>query len=261
MLKTNSKKARENIRAYILRNENTAEYCSTPVDTADFSAVAKAIYSDFFRCYNNDYNRRTYPEAEYFARYLLNSKPDYSSYALELALYVKNFVPKSKSEASFSYTLNGKTETVTLNRHYPTLLQLTEEQFANANFAVQSGEIYVLADYVGRVNENDTAPTIKVTKRLSGSMAVGETVTVTIQTEPYCAVYDVVPSCGRLSGSQHGQLVRLFTDKFGKATYKFTVNIEGSYVVECPVAYGLINGRWGIGEKSSIEIGNGNEAM
>lgn len=69
MLKTNSKKARENIRAYILRNENTAEYCSTPVDTADFSAVAKAIYSDFFRCYNNDYNRRTYPEAEYFAEW------------------------------------------------------------------------------------------------------------------------------------------------------------------------------------------------
>ena len=201
------------------------------------------------------------PEAEYFARYLLNSKPDYSSYALELALYVKNFVPKSKSEASFSYTLNGKTETVTLNRHYPTLLQLTEEQFANANFAVQSGEIYVLADYVGRVNENDTAPTIKVTKRLSGSMAVGETVTVTIQTEPYCAVYDVVPSCGRLSGSQHGQLVRLFTDKFGKATYKFTVNIEGSYVVESPAAYDYINGRWGIGERSSIEIGSGNEAM
>ena len=201
------------------------------------------------------------PEAEYFARYLLGTRPDYSSYALELALYVRNFVPRSKGEASFSYTLNGKTETVTLERHRPTLIQLSEDQFAKAGFTTQSGEIYVLADYTGRVTENDTAPTMKVTKRLAGSMAVGEEVTVTIMTEPFCTVYDVVPSCGRRSGSSQGQLVRLFTDKNGKATYKFTVNIEGSYVVECPVAYGLINGRWGIGEKSSIEIGNGNEAM
>ena len=201
------------------------------------------------------------PEAEYFARYLLGSKPEYSSYALELALYVKNFVPRSKGGASFSYTLNGKTETVKLDRHYPTLIQLTEEQFAKAGFAVQSGEIYVLVDYTGRIDENDTVPSVTVTKRLTGSMAVGEEVTVTIQTEPYCAVYDVVPSCGRLSGSQHGQLVRLFADKSGKATYTFTVNIEGSYVVESPVAYDYANGRWGIGEKTSIKIGSGNEAM
>ena len=201
------------------------------------------------------------PEAEYFARHLLGSKPTYSSYALELALYVRNFVPRSKGEASFSYTLNGKTQTVTLDRHYPTWIQLTEDQFAKADFTVHSGEIYVLADYTGRVDENDMAPSITVTKRFTGNMAVGEEVTVTIQTEPYAAVYDVVPSCGRLSGSQSGQLVRFFADKSGRVTYKFTVNIEGSYVVESPVVYDYMNGRWGIGEKTTIKIGSGNEAM
>lgn len=69
MLKTNSKKARENIRAYIMERHNCEEYAPVPADFTQFEAVAAAIYADFYRCYNNDYNRRSYSPGEYFAEW------------------------------------------------------------------------------------------------------------------------------------------------------------------------------------------------
>lgn len=66
MLKTNSKKARENIRAYIMERHNCEEYAAAPADFTTFEAVAAAIYADFYRCYKSDYNRRTYSPAAYF---------------------------------------------------------------------------------------------------------------------------------------------------------------------------------------------------
>lgn len=64
MLKTNSKKARENVIRYIMDHENTLDYTGT--QAADFNEAAAAIYADFFRTYNSDYNRRTYTPAQYF---------------------------------------------------------------------------------------------------------------------------------------------------------------------------------------------------
>ena len=55
MLKTNSKKARENLRAYIMNNENTEEYAETACNT--FEEVAAAIYADFDRVTNIPINR------------------------------------------------------------------------------------------------------------------------------------------------------------------------------------------------------------
>jgi len=54
-LKTNSKRAIENVRAYILDNFNP-EYAENPdVNAEDFNAVAAAVYADFFRVIKNDY--------------------------------------------------------------------------------------------------------------------------------------------------------------------------------------------------------------
>ena len=66
MLKTNSKKTRENIIAYIMDHENTAEY--TGAAPADFAAVAAAIYADFDRVTNTPMNRRT-PLQDRFCEY------------------------------------------------------------------------------------------------------------------------------------------------------------------------------------------------
>ena len=58
MLKTNSKKARENVRAYIMNNNNCEEYAAKPDDFTKFEAVAAAIYADFDRVTNLPINRR-----------------------------------------------------------------------------------------------------------------------------------------------------------------------------------------------------------
>lgn len=199
------------------------------------------------------------PEAEFFARYLVSNDPTYGSYALELAIYTKYYVPKTDSDASFTYKQNGSTVTVDLDKHHPTLLTFTEEQFAGADFTPVSGTVNVIAGYVGRVDENDSAPTISVKKTLSGTAAVGEEMTVTINTSPYCVVYDVIPSCARRSGSQGGQLIRLFTDKEGKATYKFTIHTAGEYVTESPVAYKYSADTWGIGKRDVLKVGGSDE--
>lgn len=68
MLKTNSKKARENIRAYIMERENVAEYAEISKNPT-FEEIAAAIYMDFYRAYNSDYIHRTYLEQDYFAEW------------------------------------------------------------------------------------------------------------------------------------------------------------------------------------------------
>ena len=54
MLRTNSKKAIENIRAYVLENF-VAEYADDTVNPEDFRQVAGAIYADYFRVIKEDY--------------------------------------------------------------------------------------------------------------------------------------------------------------------------------------------------------------
>lgn len=69
MLKTNSKKARENLRAYIMERENVAEYAENISNDPTFEEIAAAIYADFYRVYNSDYVKKTYAPADYFAEW------------------------------------------------------------------------------------------------------------------------------------------------------------------------------------------------
>ena len=69
MLKTNSKKARENVRAYIMERENVAEYAENIAENPTFEEIAAAIYADFYRVYNSDYAKKTYTPADYFAEW------------------------------------------------------------------------------------------------------------------------------------------------------------------------------------------------
>lgn len=199
------------------------------------------------------------PEAETFARYLISVEPQYDSYGLQLVTYLAHYVPKTKGDAVFSYNRNGLTETVKLNRHRPTVITFTEEQLKNADFSVQSGAVYAVACYVGRVTDNPELPTLKVVKRLSGSYTAGKKITVTIQSAPNSIIYDVIPSCGRPAftpGSYYttnGQQIILYTDKEGKASYEFTVSLSGEFVLESAVALDINNGVWGLSERGTIK--------
>ncbi len=200
------------------------------------------------------------PEAEYFARYLISDRTVYSGYALELVIYLENYIPKVEGDAVFTYDLDGETQTVKLDRHHPTYLEFTKAQFENANFKVQSGAVFTISRYIGRVDRNERSPSVKVTKSYEGTFSAGETITVHIHASPDCAVYDVIPSCGRRTGSNGGQLVRLFTDTSGYAHYTFTVSTVGNYVTEPAVVYNYNNDTWGMSARSEITVGDGNDA-
>lgn len=201
------------------------------------------------------------PEAECFARYLISDRTVYSGYALELVIYLENYIPKIEGDAVFTYTLDGETQTVKLDRHHPTSLEFTKDQFENADFKVQSGAVYTISRYIGRVDRNENSPSVKVTKSYEGAFSVGETITVHIHTSPYCSVYDVIPSCGKRTGTNvGGQLVRLYTDIQGNAQYTFTVSTAGNYVVEPTVAYNYADGTWGMSARDEITVGDGNDA-
>lgn len=198
------------------------------------------------------------PEAEYFARYLTNGKPIYDSYSLELMVYLKNYTPKVEGDAVFTYTLNGKTETVTLDRYRGHCIRFGEEQFKNADFKVISGSVYALTRYVGRVSEQNSPSSRSITKSMSGDFTVGGEIKVSIHTDPYASVDDVIPSCGRYIDKpdscfhRSGQRVSLYTDEYGNASYRYRITTEGEYIVESAVVQS--GGLWGETPRKQITV-------
>ena len=194
-------------------------------------------------------------EAEGFARALYSEEPELDSYALQQMIYLEHYVPKTKGNAEFTYKDGDTVKTVKLERHRPTYLRFTKEQFETADFTVTNGDVITVARYIGRADQNDTAPTKSVTKTYSGKFAPGETITVTLHTDEYCVVYDVIPSCGSISGGRdYGRLVKLYTNKNGEASYTFTVNVAGEYVTESPVVRNYRTDEWGIGERGTVTV-------
>ncbi len=195
------------------------------------------------------------PEAEGFARALYSEEPELDSYALQLVVYLEHYVPKTSGNAAFTYKDGGNTNTVKLDRHHPTYISFTKEQFLSADFTVTNGDVVCVARYIGRPDQNDKTPTLKVTKKYSGTFAPGETITVTLHSEANSVIYDVIPSCGRReSRRDYGRLVKLYTDKNGNASYTFTVNVGGEYVTESPVVRNYRTGEWGIGERGTVSV-------
>lgn len=229
----------DNIRAYVSApSDETQEYTKLALITASVLNL---------------------PEAEYFARYLTKGEPVYDSYSLELMTYLKNYTPKVEGRAEFTYKLNGKTETVTLDRFRGKLIRFSEEQFKNADFKVISGSVYALTQYIGRVSEQNKPATLSVTKTMSGKFTVGDEITVTIHTEPYALIDDVIPSCGRYIDKRDscyhrsGQRVSLYADEHGSASYRYRITTEGEYVVESAVAQDWMN-EWGKSERDQITV-------
>ncbi len=200
------------------------------------------------------------PEADYFAKGLshLRYEAQYESYAPEMIIYIKNFVPRSGGEAVFSFTLNGETQTITLDRHRRFYMQFGEEQWNNADFMVVSGEIYTSVDYVGRPDEIQGDESLKVTKTVSGDFSPGGLVKVTITARSFCTIDDVIPSCGRYvelnsDGIRSGQKVTLRTGLGSTVTYYFRIVTEGEYVVESAVAQ-RYDGTWGTSGRKTITV-------
>lgn len=207
------------------------------------------------------------PEADSIARHLIGTTQVYDSFALELMVYLNNYTTKTEGDAVFTYTRNGKSETVTLDRHFGTHITFTEEQFNEANFEVKSGAVYAVANYKGNPTQNDTKPTLSVNKTISGDLTPGGLVTVKITVKGggdefgnnFYTVNDVVPSCARFNDSlrgyvnENGQLLTLHTNQYGIAEYTFRVTTSGKYLLESAAARNY-DGKWGMSEYTTITV-------
>ena len=209
-----------------------------------------------------------HPYADLMTRFLIGSQQVYDSFALELMVYLNHYSADPETDAVFTYNLDGKTETVTLDRHWGTRLKFGKEQFENADFKVTSGEVFVIANYNGHPLQNKTNPTLKVTKEISsdtGTFRPGSLVTVKINVSGsnngynYYTVTDVIPSCGRYDrvdgyyARRNGQLLTLYTNKYGVASYKFRIATSGEYVLESAAARNC-DAQWGTSERTVISV-------
>jgi hypothetical protein len=52
-----------------MERENVAEYAENIAENPTFEEIAAAIYADFYRVYNSDWNHKTYSEQAYFAEW------------------------------------------------------------------------------------------------------------------------------------------------------------------------------------------------
>lgn len=201
------------------------------------------------------------PEADGMARYIVNTVYVYDTAAPELIYYLKHYSTDAASEAAFSYNSGNEQKLVTLDRHLGTCIGFGEEQFKAADFKAVSGNIRTFMNYSGRVTDITAKKNLGVTKTLSadsGGYRPGALVTVNITTsEPYCYVTDIIPSCGRYvdNGSCRcsKQTVTLYTDKDGRAEYKFRIAVSGEFVAEGAYACGRDN-VCGITETQTITV-------
>lgn len=239
--------------------DNTFAYVKSATDS-DNATCAALVTSSLLKLPEADALARSANRKEFW-----NSIFGFSSESCSdaLVVYVRNFVPKLGDDAVFTYELDGKTNTVTLDKHYGHTMRFGEEQWKNANIKVTSGSIFTAVRYIGRITENSEPASVKVTKTVTGDFNVGGTITVKISGPACSTVYDVIPSCGRYIETDNwvyrsGQRVELYTDLSGTATYKFRINTEGEFVLEGAVIDSWNS--WGQSERRTIKVGGNDEA-
>jgi len=210
------------------------------------------------------------PEAEGMARYLANSKQTDQSFALELMTYLRHYTPKStgSKDAEIQYTLDGKTQTLKINRYYGSTLKFGEEQLKNANFKVLSGNVCATACYTGQLSEQQSKPSIQIKKTMtsvSGDWKPGALVKVTLVVsgieEKYFRVNDVVPSGARYVYSdtenyyveRSGQRIKIASYDKNTVEYYIRLVTPGQYVCENAVVRDS-QGNWGSCERDTMVV-------
>lgn len=202
------------------------------------------------------------PEADMMTRFLLDSEQVYDTFVLELMVYLNNYTAKTESGAEFTYVRDGKTETVKPASHFGTCINFTEKQLAEADLKVTSGDIFTVAFYKGRIQENSEAPTLNVTKKITagngGKLKIGSEVTVDINVKGggYHIITDVIPSCGRSDKYSNfkSQRITIYTDRYGHASYTFIIAADGEYVLESAAALNRSSGEWGMSDRTVIKV-------
>jgi len=144
-----------------------------------------------------------------FMEYVIKSKSDKYTPALDLISYVMEFNPVGNTEGYIKYELNGKNEESDFGGKPIINLLLNEKELETLKIT-GFNKITCKAFYMGGISDaiKESSNKITVEKTITGGTKVGDTVTTTIkikfpnnaQKDTYYTLTDVVPSGMRYTG-------------------------------------------------------------
>jgi len=113
-------------------------------------------------------------------KYVLNNPSDKYTDFLPCAVYTQRYLPKLNTEASYSYTLDGKTTELDLTNQTVAMLNLSASELKNLQITAKDGNLGLTALYIGGTEALTGMGNnlITATQALSGgSFKAGESIT------------------------------------------------------------------------------------
>lgn len=228
--------------------------------------------------------------ADYLARFLADKKSYYKPYLFEQLLYLTRFKANDSNKAKFSYVLDGKTITETLDRGTK-YITLTKDQLNNADFKVLSGHVFADVYYAGTPEQtaDSSRKKIGLTKRIEavdgGEIKFGSVVRITLTPnlsaldanigETQLVIDDYIPSGMRFEryeskdyqnmrgwylNSRQGQRLQFTAYGAGSSSglypiiYYARCAASGNYVVESAYINSEYADTWGASDRSTVAI-------
>jgi hypothetical protein len=194
----------------------------------------------------------------------------------EKMVYIKYFVPLTKANSTFEYTLDGKKIRKTIDKLGYVSISVSKEQYKDLDLKLLTGNVDVSAKYVGAITEADiTKNQIKVEKTITEYSKTEKLVTIkvtlpTANPDQTVIVDDYIPSGGRYTGfiyepsgngaylaNQEKQRIR-FIYQYGSSSftikYRIRTIIPGDYVMEGAVATINNSVTWGTSYKGTVKF-------
>jgi len=230
-------------------------------------------------------------DAHGLALYLSRRRPRFGEpHLLEQIFYLQNFAPTGDNAATFSYQLGGETITHTVTTD-TVRLSLNRSEFAQANFALLSGQVYADIYFAGAPDQtaNEASRLIGLTKTLEpvgGEFEAGGLVRITLTPDlsafdlaigsTMLVIDDYIPTgmrferFARSSGpgwwlaKRQGQRLQFsavggwqIAESYrvlGPIVYYVRVATPGEYVVESAFISSAVSDTWGASERSTVVI-------
>jgi len=224
--------------------------------------------------------------------YIISNSSNEVTTCLEKLFYVKKHPQYEHAAASFSYTVDGKTETIQLEKNRPYMLVMTKEQIKASKFKVLSGKIGVAASYTGSVSDiaDKMAELVSIDKTLdTSSDKIKQSALVKITINPkfsedapkgWYEVSDYIPSGMRYVSYEHawdngwwlenieGQKISFSVinpDKNPKGIYYRNITtkpivyyvratLSGNFIIDSTYIKNTETSAWGMSQRKDIMI-------
>jgi len=189
-------------------------------------------------------------DATALLQYLMDQPSSEELSLVQQMFFVHRYTPRSATESSFSYMLNGEKITADFEDGQVQVLELNQDALAALDLQQVSGKIGLTAYYTAAPSElAAVSDAVKITKSItpvSGKkLEPGATAKVTLHVEfsndapgGWYNVSDVIPSGFRFSKSDYSNTWYLFNQEGQRLSFSLNRNINRNYeTTEAPELY------------------------